>query len=371
MKVQQIRSTDGTGTLSYLVSDEQTKEGILIDPNVEDLKEVGEVIKNAGVKLVHVLDTHTHVDHVSASAELRKFYGSTTVMHENTKRKGEREIQESDKIGVGETVRQNIGMSVDRYVQDGDTVRIGSLAARVLFTPGHTDNHIAILVEDALFTGDLLLIGQAGRSDLPGGNAEQQYDSLFHTILPLPDATKMYPGHDYQNLEFAYLGDEKKNNPFLQRRTKAEYVEFVSEFFPPLSEAASSGNKMTLQCGVARVPQSSESLPAVSPQELANLLKQANKPLLLDVREPFELMQMGAVDGVINIPIGELPHRLDELPSDKNASVVAICASGSRSTEAGYLLQRNGYKGVKNLKGGTIAWIKSGFPVKRPSPVAG
>lgn len=371
MMVQPIRSTDGTGTLSYLVADERTKEAILIDPNIEDMKKIGEMIESAGVKLMYVLDTHTHVDHVSGSAELKRLYGSKTVMHENTKLKGPAEIQASDKIGVGETVRENIKMPVDRYVVDGDTVTVGSLAAQVLFTPGHTDNHIAVAVGNALFTGDLLLIGQAGRSDLPGGNAEQQYDSLFKKILPLPDNMKMYPGHDYQGLEFSYLGDEKTNNLFLQQRTKAEYVEFVNQFFPPLSEATASGNKMTLQCGVARVPQSSDNLRTLGPQELANLLKSENKPMLLDVRDPFELTQMGAIDGVVNIPIGELPMKLHELPSDKSTSLVCVCASGSRSTEACYLLQRNGYTNVKNLNGGTIGWIKSGFGVKRPTHVAG
>ena len=371
MILQQIRSTDGTGTLSYLLGDERTKEAILIDPNIEDVKKIGEMIESAGVKLTYVLETHTHVDHVSGSAELKRLYGSKTVMHENTKLKGAAEIQASEKIGVGETVRKNISMPVDRYVRDGDTVLIGSLTAQVLFTPGHTDNHIAIVVESTLFTGDLLLIGQAGRSDLPGGNAEQQYDSLFKTVLPLSDTMKMYPGHDYQDLEFSYLGDEKENNPFLQPRTKAEYVEFVNEFFPPLSEATASGDKMTLQCGVARVPQPSDNLQTLGPHELANLLKTGNKPMLLDVREPFELVQMGAIEDVVNIPIGELPMRLHELPSDKSTAIVSVCASGSRSAEASYLLQRNGYTNVKNLKGGTIGWVKNGFGVKRRAPVAG
>ena len=157
----------------------------------------------------------------------------------------------------------------------------------------------------------------------------------------------------------------------MQKRTKAEYVEFVSQFFPPLTEATAGGNKMTLQCGVSRVPQPSDSLQAIDPQELAEILKTGSKPVLLDVREPFELMQMGAIDGVINIPIGELPMRLHELPSDKTTSLVCVCSSGSRSTEACYLLQRNGYKNVKNLKEGTIGWIKNGFGVKRPTQVVG
>ena len=370
MLLLQLRSTDGTGTLSYLVADEQAKAAMLIDPNTEDLEAIRRMVKSAGVTVTHLLETHTHVDHVSATPELKKLYGSQVVMHENTKLKDSSVIAAADKIGVGDAVRANLTIPVDRYVHDGDAVAIGSLTAHLIFTPGHTDNHIAVLVEDALFTGDLLLIGQAGRSDLPGGNTEQQYDSLFQKILPLPDSTRMYPGHDYQDQEFSYLGDEKRNNPFLQPRTKAEYVEFVQEFFPPLTEATAQGGKMTLQCGTTRVPQTSETLNNITPQELAALLKSNRPPIIVDVREPFELMRMGAIEGVRNIPIGQLSKRMGELPAEKDASLVFVCASGNRSAEACYLSQRNGYTNVLNLKGGTIAWIKNGLKVTRPSQVA-
>ena len=245
MIVRQIRSTDETGTLSYLLADEKTRHAALIDPNVEDVQKIDLLVRELDVTITHVIDTHTHADHISGAGELQKAYGAKVIMHENTKDKW-KVIDLGEKFGIADILRANAAITVDRYVMDGDTVAVGDLTIRVLHTPGHTDNHISLLVGDALFTGDLLLVGQAGRSDLPGGNSEDQYESLFQKILPLSDTVKIYPGHDYEENEFAFLRDERKRNPFLQRRSKAEYVEFVKDFFPPIAESTAGGH-MTLQ----------------------------------------------------------------------------------------------------------------------------
>src|SRR5712692_4600086 len=173
MMLRQIRSTDGTGTLSYILSDGDSKLAVVIDPNLEDLEKIGGLAKDLNVRISHVVDTHTHADHVSAAGELGKMFHSEVIMHENTKNKW-KIVDQGDKFGIGDTLRANAMIKVDRYVKDEDVISVGSLKFSVLFTPGHTDNHIALLVEDLLFTGDLLLIGQAGRSDLPGGNPEDQ-----------------------------------------------------------------------------------------------------------------------------------------------------------------------------------------------------
>lgn len=364
MKVEQIRSTDGTGTLSYFLIDDSGKNAVLIDPNIEDVETTTAMIRKAGVTLTHIFDTHTHADHITGAGELQKQFGAKIVMHENTKNKW-KVIDQGDKFGIGDILRANAKIPIDMYVNDGDVITSGTMSIKVLFTPGHTDNHITMHVGDSIFTGDLLLIGQAGRSDLPGGNTEEQYDSLMNKILPLPDSTKMYPGHDYEENVYALLGDEKRTNPFLERRTKAEYLQFVEDFFPPLAEASATGGKMTLQCGVQRVPQPTDSFKSITPQELKKLMNKKDNILLLDVREPIELMTMGAIDGVQNISVRELKYRTAELPQDKSTEIVSICATGSRSMEAAHLLQQLGYTNVKNLTGGTVAWLNSGFPVVR------
>lgn len=363
MIFKQIRSTDGTGTLSYLLAEEQANIAAIVDPNLEDVETITGFAEQRGVRITHVVDTHTHADHLSGAGELKKLFGAEYVMHENTRNKW-KTVDKGDKFGIGDTLRANARTEVDRYVNDGDAIAVGSLKLAVLFTPGHTDNHITLSLMDNLFTGDLLLIGQAGRSDLPGGNPGDQYDSLYMKVLPLPDMTKIYPGHDYAERSFSYLRDEKISNPFLQRRTKQEYVEFVTDFFPPLAESV-EGGKMTLQCGTTRVTTSDTPFRNITPQELAAIISENPSLFLLDVREPFELVTFGAIPGVKNIPVGQITQKLNELPSDKLVPIVAICQRGNRSREVAHYLWGQGYKNVLNLVDGTGGWVKSGNPVTR------
>lgn len=365
MFIEQVRSTDGTGTLSYLLIDETEKIAVLIDPNLEDVDVIESLAMRKGVRVTGIVDTHTHADHISGAGVLREKMGAITIMHSNTRNKW-KIVDQGDAFGIGDTLRANAAITVDRYVDDGDVIPVGSSSVHVTFTPGHTDNHIALMVDGCLFTGDLLLIGQAGRSDLPGGNPEEQYDSLFQKVLPLHDSTKIYPGHDYQDMQFSYLGDERRTNPFLQPRTKAEFVDFVKDFFPPFAENVAAGGKMTLQCGVQRVVQSGENIMNMTPAELNAIMNDNDKPLLLDVREPFELQQNGAIDGVMNVSIRLLKQRLGDLPANKEKRIVCVCQSGSRSLEAAHYLKQQGYTNVFNLTSGTSGWVASGFPVVRP-----
>jgi len=365
--IHQIRSTDGTGTLSYLLVDEQSRHALIIDPNKEDLDAIVKLVKEQRATLRYIIETHTHVDHVSAAHELKNLFGAQLLMHENTKNKW-KIVSEGERFGIAETLRANAAMEVDRYVNDGETLSIGGITCTFLYTPGHTDNHISVLYEDNVFTGDLLLIGQAGRSDLPGGNVEDHYDSLTKKILSLPESTKIWPGHDYEGNTFSYLRDEKRTNPFLQQPTKEAYAKFVSEFFPPLAESI-AGGKMTIQCGVQRVISNSrEPFKSITPDELETLMKTTPNLVLLDVREPFELMAFGKIPGVVNIPTEQLLSRMNELPQDTSTPIVCICQSGSRSYEvAHYLATRAGYRTVYNLDEGTFGWVQSGKKVERGS----
>ncbi|MFO7448346.1 MAG: MBL fold metallo-hydrolase [Ignavibacteriaceae bacterium] len=362
MEIKQIRSTDGTGTLSYLLIDEKSKTAAVIDPNLEDVNRISLTADEYGVKITHILDTHTHADHFTGAEKLKEIYNASIYMHEQTKNKLE-VLKNAKKFGVEDILNHNANIKVDVYVNDGDVITAGDIKIKVLHTPGHTDNHIAFLAEDALFTGDLLLIGQAGRSDLPGGNTSDQYDSIFNKVVNLPADTKIYPGHDYEDNEFAYLEDELSANPFLQKRSKEEYIEFVKDFFPPFAESTGENGKATLQCGTKRVAQPSEGFKPVTAVWLYENISKGKDLFLLDVRESFELL-MGKVDGVTNIPIGELPKRLNELP-DKNKEIVCICASGNRSFEAAHFLSSKGYKNIYNLEGGTYGWLQYGFEVER------
>ena len=363
MTIEQIKSTDGTGTLSYLLKDEKSKRLVVIDPNKEDVQRIAYRIEASGYTLAYIIDTHTHADHVSGAGELRELFGAPVVMHTNTKHKW-KVVDEGDAFGIGDILRANAQIPIDWYVHDNDVVRIGELELRVSFTPGHSDNHLMLHAGECIFTGDLLLIGQAGRSDLPTGNPEEQYESLFSKVLPLPDRTRIYPGHDYAENEFALLGDERKTNPFLQPRSKEEYIEFVKEFFPPLSESALSG-KISLQCGTTRVTTGREDFRNIDPMFLDEYLQKRSDLFLVDVREPFELFAFGAIPGVKNIPIKQVFQRLEEFPPDKSQPIVVVCQTGARSQEVSHLLSRQGYTSVFNLEGGTSAWMRSGRKVVR------
>lgn len=363
MILEEIRSGDGTGTLTYFITDEGSNSSAVIDPNLSDLQELAARIERSGIRLQCIIDTHTHADHISAAGELHKRFGAPVLMHENTVHKW-KVVDQGDQFGIGDILRANAAIEIQRYVTHGETVRVGSLELRMLHTPGHTDNHICPLVDGHLFTGDLLLFGQAGRSDLPGGDPGQQYDSLFSIVLPLPDATWIHPGHDYEGNSARTLGQEKATNPFLAPRAREAYRSFVADFFPPLADTT-DGGAATLQCGVQRVPSPASSFKNITPEELSRKLSSAQPPYLLDVREPFELIAFGAIPGVVNIPLRQVSGRIQELPSDKD--IVVVCQSGSRSVEVANLLSRSAFRAVFNLQGGTSRWARSGFSLAHPS----
>ncbi len=364
MKVHQIRSTDGTGTLSYILVDKTSHRAIVIDPNKEDCELLIARVKELRASLEYVIDTHTHADHISGADELRKEFNAKVVMHENTVNKW-KSVDQGDAFGIGDILRANAKIEIDRYVKDGDTLLFGNSTITILFTPGHTDNHISVLAEGNLFTGDLLLIGQAGRSDLPGGNPEEQFESLTKKILPLPDSTKIYPGHDYQENEFALLGGEKRSNPFLQHKTKEDFLSFVKDFFPPIADSV-EGGKMILQCGVKRITSDEEELfKHITPDQLEVMIQKNPSLAIIDVREPKELAAFGHIPNVVNISSKQIAQRLNELPANKSKEIVVVCQTGGRSFEVAHLLTKNGYANVFNLEGGTTGWMMSGKKVER------
>ena len=364
MTISQLRSTDGTGTLTYLLVDEATHKGAIIDPNLSDVDRIAAAIMSQNVTLQWIIDTHTHVDHVSGAQELRERFGAQTVMHEKTKDKW-KIVEQGDKFGIGETLRKNAAITIDRYVNGGDTIALGETTIDVIYTPGHTDNHLTLHVGEALFVGDLLLAGQAGRSDLPGGSAGEQYDSIVTKILAFPDTTKIFPGHDYDNNTFVMLGNEKKTNPFLQLHSREEYIAFVKDFFPPIAEVGPGGHA-TLQCGTARVVQPGAAFKSITVSALAGKIRNHEPLVLIDVREPEELRDGGAIAGAKNISVRQIAQRKDELPADKSATLIMICRSGARSSEASnFVSTQCGYKNVFNLEGGMLAWTKDGQAVER------
>jgi glyoxylase-like metal-dependent hydrolase (beta-lactamase superfamily II) len=219
---EQIRSG---GCLSYLVGCAQEKVCVAIDPEIDKAADYVELAKFFSSEILYVIDTHTHADHNSAGKVMRERYGIKVVMH-----------------------RAAEAPYVDVRVEDGDAIKVGRLSFKVLSTPGHTQDAMCLLLDDRIFTGDTLLIGGCGRTDLPGGDAEKQYESLAR-LKALSGQIRVYPGHDYREA-VSTLADEKDKNPRMQIASKEEFMQFMTSRKPPLPrkiQAALEWNRTPIQ----------------------------------------------------------------------------------------------------------------------------
>ena len=190
------------GCCSYLLACEATCSGILVDPELSQIDRILALRRKAGTRLHYLVDTHTHADHFSATQELARRLGVPTVMHS-----------------------ASAAPYVDVRVDDGETIIAGQLRLRVLHTPGHTEDSISLVLPDRVLTGDTLLRLATGRTDLPTGNAEDLYHSLFGKLLRLDDALAIYPGHNYKGVPVTSIGQERAENPRLQQRDKNAFVD--------------------------------------------------------------------------------------------------------------------------------------------------
>jgi glyoxylase-like metal-dependent hydrolase (beta-lactamase superfamily II) len=203
---EQVRSA---GCLSYLLGCAREKVCVVIDPELDKADEYIGLAEFLKAKILYAIDTHTHADHNSACKVMRERFGLQVIMH-----------------------RAADAPYVDRRVEDGELIRFGRQSLQVIHTPGHTQDATCLLFRDRIFTGDTLLIGGCGRTDLPGGNAEAQYKSLAK-LKALPDDIRVYPGHDYREA-VSSLGEEKQKNARMLIPTREEFIHFMTSRKPPL-----------------------------------------------------------------------------------------------------------------------------------------
>lgn len=375
------------GCLSYLVGDEETEECAVIDP-ARDVGPYLEAVAERGLKLVYVIDTHSHADHVTGAGELAREADAAVLMSENVERQREASEGKGAEMGIGDILRENAMVQVDRKVREGDEIRVGGLSLKVVNTPGHTQDAICLSMQDRVFTGDTLMIGLCGRTDLPGGSTEMMYESIFQKLHSLKDDLLVYPAHDYRGNINSAVGYEKVNNPFFRPRRLEEFVEFVRGVFPPPKGAG-------MQCGVVETRVAMGAPPAAGPlmgeiciamerlfqeypvdwrrwnvitvAELKRKLDAGEEVFVLDVREPGEYA-LDHIKGAMNIPVRQLPRRIGELPKEKDAEIVTHCESGFRSAHASIFLKAYGYTNVKNLEHGIHEWREEGYGVERALP---
>ena len=193
-----------SSTYTYIVASGKGREALIIDPVIEHTYIYTDLLNDLDLRLVKVIDTHIHADHISAMAELKETTNCQTIMGEHSKSE-----------------------VVNLKVKDNDKINIDGVNLEALYTPGHTDDSYCFLMNDRIFTGDTLLINGTGRTDFQNGSASEAYDSLFNKVLKLPEETLVYPAHDYKGNRFSTIGNEKKNNPRLQVNSAAEYAEIM------------------------------------------------------------------------------------------------------------------------------------------------
>ena len=194
-----------SSTYTYIISSGSGREALIIDPVIENTNEYLKVLKELNLKLVKVIDTHIHADHISGLSELAKRTNCTKIMGEHS----------SSEV-------------IDIRVKDNEKIKIENIELISMHTPGHTDCSYSFLMKDRIFTGDTLLINGTGRTDFQNGNPKDQYHSLFDKILKLPEKTLVYPAHDYRGDKVSTIGEQKKNNPRLQVNSIEEYANLMN-----------------------------------------------------------------------------------------------------------------------------------------------
>ena len=194
-----------SSTYTYILSSGKGREALIIDPVLEHTDQYINFLNKLELKLVKVIDTHIHADHITGLNELSERTNCTKIMGENSKSE-----------------------VVDLRVKEDENVKIDNINLKVMYTPGHTDCSYSYLMNDRVFTGDTLLINGTGRTDFQNGNARQQYDSIFNKLLKLPENTIVYPAHDYNGKKHSTIGSERKNNPRLQVNSVDQYVEIMN-----------------------------------------------------------------------------------------------------------------------------------------------
>lgn len=336
------------GCVSYLIGCEKSCGAIVVDPELSQKDRYLALAAANGLRIHYVLDTHTHADHFSGVNGLARELGVPSIMH-----------------------RSSPAPFVDVRVEDGETVIVGELRLRAMHTPGHTRDSICLVLPDLLLTGDTLLLGGTGRTDLPTGDPEALWDSLFQHLLQLDDSLRVHPAHDYKGAPPTTLGEQKAKNPRLQKKGRAEFVEqmrSLSIAMPDhLTEALrtnSTGGKTVAQI----IHEAAERIAFMSMDELRRRVESSSPGLaILDVREA-EAYAAAHVPGAIHLPRGQLELAVDKVLPDPTVRVLTYCEFGKISTIAAATLRSMGFMGAVALDGGFRSWRESGHPVEAGAP---
>jgi glyoxylase-like metal-dependent hydrolase (beta-lactamase superfamily II)/rhodanese-related sulfurtransferase len=333
-----------SGTYSYLLASRRGGEALILDPVLEKVDRYLQLVRELDLRLVKAVDTHLHADHITGLGALRDKTHCTTVMGEQTK---------ADVVSI--------------RLADGDKLTIEGLALDVLYTPGHTDDSYSFVMPDRVFTGDTLLIRGTGRTDFQNGDPRAQYDSIFGRLLKLPEATLVYPAHDYKGDTVSTIGEERAYNPRLQVKSPEEYVELMNNLKlgnPKMMDVAVPAN---MKVGLHQEEVARRGW-AITPEQGLGLV---GKPdvALIDLREKSERERHGVIPTSLHVPYPALQENLSaggmlhELAQSTGKRLLFYCAFGERSAMAVQAAQDARLSSACHLQGGIAAWKAAGGPV--------
>ena len=316
-----------SSTYTYLISSGKGREALIIDPVLDRTKQYIQLLKQLELKLVKVIDTHIHADHISGLAELRNKTKCITLM--------------------GEHAPADV---VSMRVKDNEKITIENIELISMYTPGHTDDSYSFLMNNSVFTGDTLLIKGTGRTDFQNGNPYDQYNSLFERLLKLPDETFIYPAHDYKGESVSTIGEEKNFNPRLQVSSAQEYATIMNNLRlnnPKLMDIAVPTNK---SMGMSYDTQ--KKLNGITYDDLLNIYKN-EEYYLIDLREESEILKKPSISNSINIPYSKLQDYVNKNKKNlESKNIIFYCAVGERSALAIQICQSYKFKQINHLIGG-------------------
>jgi len=346
MLIRQLFDADSC-TYTYLIASRSGGEALLLDSVLGRVDQYSRLLEELDLKLVKVVDTHTHADHLTGMGALRDRTKCVTVLGS-----------------------ESLADVVSMRVREGEKIDIEGLSIEVIYTPGHTSDSYTFKLADRIFTGDTLLIRGTGRTDFQNGDPEAQYESIFNKLMRLPDETLVYPGHDYKGETVSSIGEERRFNPRLQVSSAAEYSEIMNGLDlanPKMMDVAVPANQ---RIGAVQGDVSSEAW-ALSVNEVKDHCA-GDSCVLIDLREETERRRHGIIPSSVHAPYCELGDYvregglLREMAEKANRNLIFYCAYGERSALAVKISEGMGMKGVYHLVGGIDAWKKANGKIKIP-----